>query len=251
MMPIFSLNAAHRIRARMLRRRASGAAATRRRLCAEGATPATSGTGGGRRAGFGALACAAVCLVLAVSASTALGHEDPHEVLHSLDLVAPGGGSSKADLRLLEVISRAREAGAPVKVALIDSVRDMDEVEQYMNRPAAYARVLHHQLGAEEQILVVMPAGLASMGPLPAARVDRALAAVGVGPRAGPDALARAAALAVERLAEQIRSARPQSGAFVPGLGLAAAVGIAGAGAFVARRRRCAATTGAPNDPAP
>jgi hypothetical protein len=80
--------------------------------------------------------------------STPSSARPSHEILHWLDISAPGKAPSpELELRLGRAIKAAREAGAPVKVALIDSREDMEEVEQYMGRPAAYARVPEHQIG--------------------------------------------------------------------------------------------------------
>jgi hypothetical protein len=134
------------------------------------------------------------CLALVTGAPSALGNEGAHEILHWLDIHAPGKAPSpQLELRLRRAINAARQAGAPSKVALIDSREDMVEVEQYMGRPAAYARVLEHQIGyggCEGADPRRDAERLATGGPLAQPLVDRALAGVRVDRRRLPDGLA-------------------------------------------------------------
>jgi hypothetical protein len=195
----------------------------------------------GRRARVRVLVAALACLSLTAGAPSALAHEDPHEILHDQDVYAPKPPAQTLDLQLRAAIAEGRQYGAPIKVALIGSIEDMREVEQYMGRPGPYARVLAYQLSDYDgQILVVMPNGLATVGPLAKPLADRALAGVRVDRRAGPDGLARAAVTAVERLVEEARSARRRSDTLVPAAGLVGALAISAGGALVLglRRRR-------------
>jgi len=185
-------------------------------------------------------------LALLVGAPGAVADEEPSELLASLDFVGPTPPPSPiAALRLREATRRAQQAGVPVKVVLVRTDHDLEEVEQFSGRPTAYARALGRAISYyfEGTLIVAMPNGLGTSGPLPREVVDRALEGVRVSRRPSSDDLARAATLAVNRLVRAARAPAPtsSSGGFewlAPGIGLGAAAAAIAAATLAARRRR-------------
>jgi hypothetical protein len=108
--------------------------------------------------------------------------------------------SQTVERRLYAVTGAARQAGYPLKVALIGTRTDLGVVSVLFGKPQRYARYLSSELvgAVNSPVLVVMPSGfgLAAQG--------RTLSAVGlagipIGP--GADGLGRAAIIAAGRLA--------------------------------------------------
>jgi hypothetical protein len=102
-------------------------------------------------------------------------------------------------------VAAAHRAGLPIKVALIGGPIDLGAIPQLFGRPQTYARFLERELDytGPKPLLVVMPAGDGAA----AIRVPGATAAATAAslprPRGpGSNALARAAILAVARLAD-------------------------------------------------
>jgi hypothetical protein len=141
----------------------------------------------------------------------------------------------------------AKQAGIPVKVALIPTPTDLGVVPDLFGKPQQYAAFLVQEISfqTKQPLLVVMPQGLGSAG-LPAA----AAAAVKQLPHpASPqsDDLARAAIEAVPKLAaaagHQLKSV-PKAAKASGGSSVAIIVGLAllalggAAAAFAARSRR-------------
>ena len=190
-------------------------------------------------------ALALALLALLMGAPAAVADEEPSELLAYLNVVGPTPPPSPGvALRLRQATERAQKAGVPVKVALVRTDHDLEEVEHYMGRPTDYAKALGRAISYyfEGQVVVAMPSGLGTAGPLPREVVRKALAGVRVDRPAGSDDLARAATSAVNRLVREAAAVTvPASGSgwLVPGLGLAgAAAASVGAGALLARRRR-------------
>jgi len=146
--------------------------------------------------------------------------------------------------RLRQAADRAQKAGFPVKVVLVRTRHDLEQVERYMGKPTAYATVLGRAISYYfgGTLIVAMPDGLGASGPLPPDMVRGVLASVRVNPRASSDDLARAATTAVNRLVQRgsaARAAEAGSGWLAPAAGpTGAAAAIALAAAFVHRRRR-------------
>jgi hypothetical protein len=106
------------------------------------------------------------------------------------------------------LLKRARAAGYPMKVALIEAPADLGVFPQLINSPQTYAnqlalelRTLRHGRSSKEDLhlLVVFPTGFA--GDNLGARVDEALAPVRINRSAQSDGLAQAAMRAVARVA--------------------------------------------------
>jgi hypothetical protein len=111
-----------------------------------------------------------------------------------------------------------------------------------------YARFLYQEISFayQGQLLVVMPQGLGSVGPVSPAIVRRALAGITVDQTKGQDGLAEAAVTAVKQIA--VEAGHPlggggggSTGTIIAAVG--AAVVIGGAIGFVLWRRRGRAGT--------
>jgi hypothetical protein len=198
-----------------------------------------------RRGPLAAWTVVAAILLLLGGAGPAAANGDPaSDVLLSQGVFFPFEPPVSAGLQV-ELISLTNAASTkryPIRVALIQSKIDLGAVPVLFGKPQRYARFLYQEISFvfTGQLLVVMPQGLGSVGPMPAAVVKRALAGIAVEPGSGSDGLARAAALAVERLSEE--AGQPLGGGGTPFgaiLGaVAAALAIGGAVAIGLHRRR-------------
>jgi hypothetical protein len=179
-----------------------------------------------------------------VGGAPAARAEDPAEILPYLNVAGPSQAPGAAvSQRLRQATERAAAAGVPVKVALIRTAEDLEGATDFVGRPSAYAHALGRQISYyfAGQVVVAMPDGLGTAGPLPAALVRRALAGVRVDCRGSPDDLARAATIAVNRLvaaAPKPAAGGGGSGWLVPGIAVAAAAAVLGAIGVVRRRGR-------------
>jgi hypothetical protein len=154
------------------------------------------------------LALALAALVAGAPAAWADG--DPaSDVLLSDDVFFPYAPPTARPLSraLVGVLQAAKDAGYPMKVALIESPGDLGAYPQMFNQPQSYANLLagelpgnpHGGTRVRPHLLVVMPGGFG--GDQLGARVDEALAPVTIAAAAQSDGLARAAIHAVARLA--------------------------------------------------
>lgn len=155
-----------------------------------------------------ALLVAALALIVSVPAALADG--DPaSDVLPTEDAFYPYAPKASPPLvaaldRLLEEV---RAAGYPMKVALIATAADLGAYPQLFNSPQRYADLLaselptnpHGKLSESLHLLVVMPGGFG--GKDLGDRVDEALARVKIDAADQTDGLARAALMAVARIA--------------------------------------------------
>ncbi|MEA2170812.1 MAG: hypothetical protein QOF76_4112 [Solirubrobacteraceae bacterium] len=155
------------------------------------------------------IALALTLMVLAAPAAWADG--DPaSDVLLSQDSFLPYAPPVQPKLAtaLKAVLKQARDAGFPMKVALILTANDLGAYPQMFNTPQPYADLLTRELSALNphgdplkavHLLVVMPGGFGgnNLGD----GVDAALAPVKIQADAQSDGLARAAIEAVARLA--------------------------------------------------
>ena len=116
----------------------------------------------------------------------------------------------KLKTALEKVVKAARDAGYPMKVALISSEADLGAYPQLFNQPQKYADLLKGELATlnphgdalkEIHLLVVMPGGYGGSGL--GDGVDQALGPVTIATDKGSDGLAQAALAAVARLATQ------------------------------------------------
>ena len=155
----------------------------------------------------------AVVVALALTAFPAVARADGDPasgVLLAQDVFFPYAPPTAPRLRdaLTGLLKRTRQAGYPMKVALVESPGDLGANGDLFGRPLEYANLLaeelrtlrHGKAAAEElHLLVVMPGGFSgvSLGD----NVDQALAPVQIQADAQSDGLARAAIEAVARLA--------------------------------------------------
>lgn len=148
--------------------------------------------------------------LLAFPAAAAADGDPASDVLLSQDAFLPYAPKTAPRLgnALTNLLKRTRQAGYPMKVALIESPGDLGANGTLFGRPLDYANLLAQELGTmrhgnkageELHLLVVMPAGFSGTGL--GDRVDQALAPVRIQADAQSDGLARAAIEAVARLA--------------------------------------------------
>jgi hypothetical protein len=148
---------------------------------------------------------AVVLLVGAAWPAGARADGDPaSDVLASQAVFLPqdGGLSQEQEARLAAVVSAARRAGYPVRVAIVASPTDLGSITELWRQPENYARFLGQELSLVYRgtLLVVMPDGFGFYGPGAAAEAQRSgLSGQTPGPP-GPK-LGDASITAVQRLA--------------------------------------------------
>jgi cytochrome oxidase Cu insertion factor (SCO1/SenC/PrrC family)/thiol-disulfide isomerase/thioredoxin len=128
------------------------------------ASPTTSRAGPvlARSAG---LALALVVLVwAAVSPAAARADGDPGSdvlVYQSLFVTSSAGVSVSKQVQLNGLLARAKQAGVPIRVAIIAHPSDLGAVGELWGKPRAYARFLGYELSLayKQRLLVVMPSG--------------------------------------------------------------------------------------------
>ncbi|MDX6645347.1 MAG: hypothetical protein QOK40_1074 [Miltoncostaeaceae bacterium] len=200
-----------------------------------------------------ALAALAAVLVLLGAAGRASADGDPasdYLTYQKVFLPFDPKVSSGLQLELLKLTNEAADQSYPIRVAIIGSKIDLGAIPQLFGKPQVYARFLYQEISFayQGQLLIVMPQGLGSVGPVSPDIVKRALAGITVDPNAGPDGLARAAIEAVNRIA--VEAGHPlgggggSMGTILAAVG--AAVAIGGAIGFALWRR-----TRRPSAPAP
>jgi hypothetical protein len=111
-----------------------------------------------------ALGCACALPASAVLAPPALADGDPaSDVLASQSLFLPAdGGFAQSDAaRLNGVLTAARRAGVPIRVALIATPADLGSVTALWHKPQAYAQFLGQELSQVYRgtLVVAMPDG--------------------------------------------------------------------------------------------
>ena len=160
------------------------------------------------RRGFTSLLAAALVMVACPAAVLADG--DPaSDVLITDDIFVPYERPSENQVsKLRGVIQQAREAGQPVRVAVIHSARDLGAVTNLYGHPQEYANLLARELqnpveadqeGHGEPLIIVMPAGFGTKNVPP--EVDRRLRGAEVPSDASPDELVAAVGWGVQELA--------------------------------------------------
>lgn len=152
-----------------------------------------------------------VLLIVLALAPAAHANGDPaSDVLLSQDSYLPYAPPVREDLQtaLEDVLADARDAGFPMKVALIQTPRDLGAYPALFNQPQEYADLLTRGLATlnphgdpiqDVHLLTVMPGGFGgnNLGD----RVDDALTDIAIQDEAQSDGLAKAAIEAVARLA--------------------------------------------------
>lgn len=159
-----------------------------------------------------ALLAVALLAVLALAApAPARANGDPaSDVLLRDDAFFPyvPQTSKRLSTAVTSLLKRARTAGYPMKVAMVQTPQDLGSYPEMFTQPNAYASLLSRELttlrhgSARKEplhLLVIMPSGFS--GSNLGDRVDEALAPVKVDPDNKSDGLAQAALAAVARLA--------------------------------------------------
>jgi hypothetical protein len=150
---------------------------------------------------LGALVLAAL-VIAGPLAGLALADGDPaSDVLLGQDVFLPYSPiSTSSEHRLYAVANAAREAGYPLKIALIATKTDLGVLPALFGKPAPYARFLSSELAGvvNGPVLVVMPDGFGLAAKGHALSIS-ALRSITTG--SGADALASAAIAATSRLA--------------------------------------------------
>jgi len=134
------------------------------------------------------------------TAPAAFAHGDPSS--HSLeqDVLYPAVGdrpTPETELRLLGLLYAARDAGYPIKVALVANEQDLTDDLSMLSKPQEYAEFVAGEVSRAKPlrgpILVVMPMGYGLAGNVPdetgtvhpLSRADSATLVAGLGPVAG------------------------------------------------------------------
>ncbi len=160
---------------------------------------------------FLALLCLAAVAALAPAQAAWADGDPASDILLSEDIYlpyAPNRVSKPAEQALRTTVKRAREKGYELKLALIADPRDLGSVGRLFGKPQEYADLLTQELSlnvthgrkvAGPRVLAVLPSGLGGNNLGDAA--GDALTGVLPPEGAGPDELARTAAVAVGKLA--------------------------------------------------
>ena len=161
----------------------------------------------------GGLLAVAVALT---APATALAHGDPSSHYLESEPLYPGFAnrpSQAVELQLLGLLQAAAETGYPIKVGIVGDADDLTEDPSMYKTPQPYAEYVNAVLGApnvKAPLLIVTPNGIGISGaqeldgrlePVRRADARRLLGAARSSPRATGDELARAAMLAVRRIA--------------------------------------------------
>jgi hypothetical protein len=157
----------------------------------------------------GALALALSLLGLATAAPAALGNGDPpSQTLIREDVYPPAEAAAPGLVRDLQTAARrARDAGYPAKVAVVQSQLDLGNLATAFGKPQEYADYLAGDLGThpdvadEFALLVVMPAGAGIAGKPFDGGEREAARTIDVSAGANSDQLVRAAQTTLEKMA--------------------------------------------------
>src|SRR3954471_751322 len=152
----------------------------------------------------------ALCVLLLAPAAARADGVPASDFLLQQDAYYPYAPKTSPNLRkaLDGLLKRTREAGYPMKVAMIETAADLGSYPQLFNDPQRYANLLAQELSTithgnkqEDQLhlLVAFPSGFAGSGL--GDKVNDALAPVKVNTKAQSDGLAAAAMEAVARVA--------------------------------------------------
>ena len=137
----------------------------------------------------------------ALAPTRALADGDPGSdvlVYQSLFVTSTAGVSVSKQVQLNGLLTQARQAGVPIRVAIVAHPADLGAVSELWGKPRAYARFLGYELSLSyrQRLLVVMPSGFGVSWPKHSTRGDYH-AVDGMLIAAGGDGLASAAESAV------------------------------------------------------
>ena len=155
------------------------------------------------------LTVSCVLVPLAAVPSTALANGDPaSDVLLSQTYYLPYQPPVSKDMtdKLKRVLAATEKAKYPMKVAVIATPVDLGAVPDLFGRPQQYAGFLYAEIQpafpAPFGLVIVMPAGIGLAGAVNKASLASQLRDVPVSAGEDSDGLARAGAIAVEKLAK-------------------------------------------------
>jgi hypothetical protein len=150
------------------------------------------------------LALLLAAAALAAAAPAALADADPPSdvlLLQTVYYPYQPPVSDKLRRTLDKVVLDAKNAGYPVKVAMVASAVDLGAIPQLFDKPREYAPFLAREIAfrTKNPLLVVMPVGMATANVQPKAAA--AIRGIALDNQHGSDGLVRAAAEAVPKLA--------------------------------------------------
>ena len=148
---------------------------------------------------------AALATALAV-VGAASAHGDPSTHALEGDSLYPAVASRPSqavELRLIGLLRAAERHGYPIKVALVANEYDLAEDTWLLRKPQAYAEFVASQLGPalKTPLLVITPYGVGIAGTADRAQARLLLRHLRISRQANGNELARAATIAVRRLA--------------------------------------------------
>jgi hypothetical protein len=141
--------------------------------------------------------------VLVVAGSARADGDPASDVLYVQDVFVPYPPPPKATVAALKRnVAAAYAKGYRVKVAVIATAPDLGAVPELFNKPKAYAKFLGQELSAlfVGPLLIVMPAGYGVYDGGRSVGAEERLLAKLDSPGSSADELARAAAMAVQKL---------------------------------------------------
>lgn len=178
-------------------------------------------------------------LLAVVPAAHANGDPPSNVLLNSAVYLPADSAPSRETTRLVGTVDAAAKGGYAVKVAVVQSPRDLGNIPQYWGRPQEYAEHLADGLrfAWRGDLLIVMPAGLGVAAPAQARQKKAAIAAIKPS-GAGAPPLAAAGDRAVRALARA--AGKPLGGggsSVLPALLVLGGLLVVGAGAMAWRMR--------------
>jgi len=144
----------------------------------------------------------AAAIAVLCAPAVALAHGDPASHYLETGSLYPGFDlqpSQDVELQLIGVLDAAKDAGFPLKVAIVSSEADVSDNPEMLNKPQEYAdyvvgALVGSRVPVEAPVVIVTPVGIGVAGP-----GAEEMTAVKTGQ--GGDALARAAMTAVRDIA--------------------------------------------------
>jgi hypothetical protein len=166
------------------------------------------------------LALLLAAAALGAAAPAALADADPPSdvlLLQSVYYPYQPPVSDKLRRTLDKVVVDAKQAGYPVKVALVESTVDLGAIPQLFGRSAEYAPFLGREIAfkSKDPLLVIMPAGIGTYNVT--ARAQQAILGIKIDTSKQSDGLVAAAIEAVPKMATA--SGHPVAAVPVPSTG--------------------------------
>jgi hypothetical protein len=169
-----------------------------------------------RSSGGSLAALLTIALAALIAPAGAMAHGDPSSHYLETDQLYPGFAnrpSQQVELQLAGLLEAARQAGYPIKVAIVGSPDDLTEDPAMYGTPQRYAEFVGAALSTprvKAPVLIVTPNGMGIAGaqelagrlrPVRGSDAGRLLGGLGSSPGTTGDELARTAMAAVRRIA--------------------------------------------------